>query len=318
MSQTERLYWIDDQIRSRRYPNALAVHAHFGVSIRTAYADRNYLLERLHAPLVCNRERGGWEYTSDTYLLPFLALSGPEAAALRRSFLAAREYLGPDDAEPVRLLFERLAPYVPRRPDLESVGGSIRLTESAGETEVLLSDCRRAVRNRHRLQLRYYSAHRGEENERVIQPYHLHNFRGEHHVIAWCEWRQEFRQFLLGRIRQAQVLEPEAAFVRDPSFNVDAYLAKGLGVHHGEPLTIVRVRFSAYQARWIRERHYHNSQQIEEQPDGSLVVTLCVAGTEEIKRWVLGYGAHAEVLEPTTLRAQIGQELKKLVKIYDE
>ena len=75
--------------------------------------------------------------------------------------------------------------------------------------------------------------------------------------------------------------------------------------------------FSPYQARWIRERRYHPSQQTEEFPDGSLLVSMEVAGTEEVRRWLLGYGAEVEVLEPASLRAEIRTELQKLLAIYD-
>lgn len=90
MSQTERLYWIDAQIRARRYPNAEKVRDHFRVSLRTAYVDRNYLVTRLNAPLDYDEERGGWYYTEDTFMLPFLALSAREAASSRRIFRVGR------------------------------------------------------------------------------------------------------------------------------------------------------------------------------------------------------------------------------------
>ena len=93
---------------------------------------------------------------------------------------------------------------------------------------------------------------------------------------------------------------------------------RGFEVRHGEELVTVRVRFSPYQSRWIRERRYHPSQQIEELADGALILTLRVAGIQEIKRWILGYGAHAEVLEPASLRAAIVEEAKKVAEIYRE
>jgi predicted DNA-binding transcriptional regulator YafY len=316
MSQTERLYWIDAQIRANRYPNAQQVSEHFGVTKRTAYADRDHLIHHLNAPLVYDRQRGGWKYTDTTYVLPFLALSEPEAAALRRSLLAAQEYLSESDAHPVRLLFERLAPYLSAPATPESIGGSIHFTPEAAVAPELMETCRRAIRNRHRLRLRYYSAHRDAETERIVRPYHLHNFQGEWHLIGWCEWREDFRQFFLGRIRAYELLEPDATFVRDPQFEVDRYLKQGLGLQHGQEPVQVRVRFSPRQARWIRERRYHASQQTEELPDGGLIVTLQVAGTEEVARWLLSYGAEAEALEPPALRAEIARQVKNLAKIY--
>ena len=316
MSQTKRLYWIDAEIRGRRYPNATRVSEKFGVSERTAFDDRNYLLNDLNAPLATDRRRGGWYYTDTTYLLPFLALSEREANALRRSLLAAQEYLSPQDAEPMRLLAERLSAFTPtaESPANERVRGSIHLTGQMPSE--LLRACEQAVKYRQKMRLLYYSGRRDELNERIIQPYDLLHWRGEPHLIAYCELRGGIRQFFLGRVRQWELLPDEMVFVRDADFDIDAYLARGLNAQHGEDLVTVRLRFSPYQARWIRERQYHASQEIEEQEDSSLILTLRVAGTEEVRRWILGYGAEVEALEPLELRDQIAEEAKKLLKIY--
>jgi len=322
MSQTQRLYWIDGQIRARRYPNADAVSAHFGVSRRTAFADRDHLLTGLEAPLKYDRQHGGWFYTDLTFVLPFLALSEPEAVALRRSVLAAQEYLSGADADAAHHLLERLAPYLRNTSLLsawsESMGGSIRHTEQSQVASALLDVCRQAVHNRQRLQLRYHGAHRDETRERIVCPYHLHNDRGEWHLIGWCEWRQDVRQFFLGRVQSWQLLEGDAAFVRDAGFDLDAYLRQGLGAQHGTPVQTVQVRFSSFQARWIRERQYHASQQIEEEPGGSLLLTMQVAGLDEVRRWLLSFGADAEVLQPRSLREEIAAHAKKLTEIYAE
>ena len=311
MLQTKRLYWIDAEIRAGRFPNATRVSEEFGVSERTAFEDRNRLLNDLNAPLATDRRRGGWHYTDTTYMLPFLALSGREANALRRSLLAAQEYCSPQDAEPVRLLAARLEAFTPTSEAAarERVRGSIRLTGPMSSE--LLTACERAVTHRQKMRLLYYSARRDEMNERTVQPYDLLHWRGEPHLIAYCEMRRDIRQFFLGRVRQWELLPDEMVFVRDPGFDIDVYLARGLNAQHGEDLVMVRLRFSPYQARWIRERQYHASQEIEEQKDGGLILTLRVAGTEEIRRWILGYGAEVETLEPEELRLQIAGEAKK-------
>lgn len=316
MSLLARIYWIDAQIRGGHYPNAETVCRQFEVSRRTAYNDHAYLRDRLHAPVRFDEAHNGWAYSDPAYLLPALALSEKQSLTLRRSLLAAQEYLGPQQAEPVRLLLtwmeESVTPSLP--PDHERVRGSIHLTP--GISHELLEVGARAVARRQRLRLLYYSPHRHERTERIVQPYDLLYWRGEPHLIAFCELRQAIRQFFLGRVIQWQVLEPEGAFARDPTFDIEAYLARGLDLRHGEELVMVRVRFSAHQARWVRERRYHKSQQIEELPDGGLLLTLRVAGTEEVRRWLLGYGAEAEVLEPETLRDEIREAVEKLRKIY--
>ncbi len=74
MGMTERLYWIDAQIREGRYPTARQVAERFEVSRRTAYKDRDYLVDRLGAPLVFDRRHGGWTYSDQTFFLPYRAL----------------------------------------------------------------------------------------------------------------------------------------------------------------------------------------------------------------------------------------------------
>lgn len=318
MSQIERLYWIDSQIRRQHYPNADGVCQQFGVSRRTAYADRRHLTDHLGAPLIHDRRRGGWAYTDPTYLLPFLALTEREAATLRRSLLAAREYLAGPDAAPVSALAQRLQPFLPSldEPTAESVGGAIQTAAGVIASPALLDDCRRGTQERRLLRLSYYSAHRDAHTERVVRPHHLLHWRGEPYLIAWCEWRRSFRDFFLGRVREWELLPRRDAFARDADFDAEAHLRDGFALRHGEALVTVRVRFSPYQARWIRERHYHTSQQCHEQEDGGLEMTLEVAGTAEVKRWLLGYGAEVEVLEPASLRSELAVEIKKLCGIY--
>ena len=78
----------------------------------------------------------------------------------------------------------------------------------------------------------------------------------------------------------------------------------------------ITIKFDEYQARWIRERDWHPSQKIEELPSGELILRLSVGGLGEVKRWVMGYGSHAEVIEPESLRREIEAEVKKMKKIY--
>ncbi len=316
MSLIERIYWIDGEIRARRFPNADAVAARFEVSRRTAYKDRDHLLHRLNAPLVLDRERAGWTYSDFTWMLPFLALSEAEAATLRRSLLAVQEYLDPADAAVAGQLFTRLSPDLSKPPATETLSGAIHLLPHAQPPRQLLADCRQAIRKAQRLHLRYYSIRRDEVTERIVHPYHLHTFSGEPHLIGWCETRQAVRQFFLGRIRAYAVLPEEGAFVRQADFDAEVYLRQGLRLLHGGETVTLRVRFSPYQARWIREREVHPTQQCEELADGGLIVTLQVGGTEEARRWLLGFGAEVEALEPASLRAEVVEELQRMQKIY--
>ncbi|MBC7324085.1 MAG: WYL domain-containing protein, partial [Moorella sp. (in: Bacteria)] len=78
----------------------------------------------------------------------------------------------------------------------------------------------------------------------------------------------------------------------------------------------VAIRFTAQQARWIRERQWHSSQTLEELPDGGLILRMHLSGLQEVKRWVFGFGSQAEVLAPPELRREIAREAAALGELY--
>jgi predicted DNA-binding transcriptional regulator YafY len=61
---------------------------------------------------------------------------------------------------------------------------------------------------------------------------------------------------------------------------------------------------------------WHPTQVLEPQPDGSLIFCAEVAGLEEIRFWVLKWGADATVLTPEALREAIVREATRMLTNY--
>jgi predicted DNA-binding transcriptional regulator YafY len=78
----------------------------------------------------------------------------------------------------------------------------------------------------------------------------------------------------------------------------------------------VKIRFSRKISGYISEKIWHESQCIEHLPDGSVLFTAEVAGTDEIKFWILSWGAQAEVLAPEGLRDEIRSEAEAMRDRY--
>ena len=55
----------------------------------------------------------------------------------------------------------------------------------------------------------------------------------------------------------------------------------------------------------VQEATWHPTQAVREEADGSLRWTARVAGTIEVRLWVLSWGDEVEVLEPTELRDDV-------------
>ena len=76
------------------------------------------------------------------------------------------------------------------------------------------------------------------------------------------------------------------------------------------------IRFAATVAERVREREWHESQEMRELPDGGLEVRMRLGALLEVEQWVLGWGAAAEVVAPAELRASIRKTVAKLAANY--
>jgi predicted DNA-binding transcriptional regulator YafY len=79
-----------------------------------------------------------------------------------------------------------------------------------------------------------------------------------------------------------------------------------------------KIWFAPDAAGYIKEKIWHDTQEIVPQKDGSIIFEAEVAGTEEIKFWVMSWGSKAEVIEPQSLREEIQTEIETIMKIYGQ
>jgi len=121
--------------------------------------------------------------------------------------------------------------------------------------------------------------------------------------------------FALDRIKMLH--QTKEAFVVPEDFSLEEFMGPSFGVFQGEPV-MVKVWFDPGVAGYIREKIWHESQKIIQQDDGSIIFEAEVAGTEEIKFWVMSWGASALVLEPESLGDEIRAEAKAILEKYIE
>jgi predicted DNA-binding transcriptional regulator YafY len=94
-------------------------------------------------------------------------------------------------------------------------------------------------------------------------------------------------------------------------FDSEHYLEGAWRILRGDLVT-VRVVFARALAPYIRERVWHPSQKLRDLPDGRVEMTLAVADTLEVRRWILGYGVQAEAVAPEGLREALRVEAKQV------
>ena len=173
-----------------------------------------------------------------------------------------------------------------------------------------------AVCKRLRIRVRYFSLSSGKVETREIDPYSLLFRRHAWYLIGFCHLRRELRTFRVERIRSLSLTGEH--FTRPENYSLDEHLKNAWEVYTGGELVEVRVLFDSRLAPLLLEGKRHPSQRIERLTDGRVIFSAKVAGTEEIKRWVLGFGAQAEILEPISLRKEMAEEIEKLGRNYQK
>ena len=80
----------------------------------------------------------------------------------------------------------------------------------------------------------------------------------------------------------------------------------------------MRVEFSAKMARYATRHQWTRNQRVEEYADGRVIVTVIARGTIDVTNWVLGFGEHAVVLEPASLRAEMAALTRRMAAAYEQ
>jgi proteasome accessory factor B len=115
------------------------------------------------------------------------------------------------------------------------------------------------------------------------------------------------------RIGKAELLETRFEVPAD--FDFEARTASAFGVV-AEPAEPVRIRFAPRWALYVREHEWHPSQRFEKCEDGGAELAMEVGVGDELRGWVLSFGAGAEVIAPASLRADVAGELARAGERY--
>ena len=157
-------------------------------------------------------------------------------------------------------------------------------------------------------ELHYRKPGQAKTEPRIVDPYHLANINGEWFLFAYDHARKDIRTFVPARI---QSVKPTGKiFERSQKFSLEKRLRDSFGVHSGEGEYEVVIRFNERAADYVREKKWHQSQQLRELKGRGVELKLKLSSLAEIERWVLSWGGDAKVLKPL--------ELAEAVRLSDQ
>lgn len=321
MSAMERIYRIDQLLAGRKAVPRAELQEKLGVSWATLKRDLAYMKDRLHAPIVFDRDLGGYRFEREgqrigpQYELPGLWFSAEEIHALltMQHLLANLDtggLLGPH----IQPLLARLSGLLGSADNpAEEVKKRIRI-ETVGARRFHLSHFQAvgsALLRRKRMLIRYHARGTDQETAREISPQRLIYYRDNWYLDAWCHLREDLRAFSLDAIRAADILEKKAKEVSEN--RLDQVLGSGYGIFSGDNVTWATLHFTPERARWVAAEKWHPDQVGSVLEDGGYELKVPYTDDRELLMDVLKFGADCQVLEPIGLRDRVVEECRKVL-----
>lgn len=326
-AQLYRLVYIIRRLRDGTYPNTRTLASALEVSERTVLRDLDLLRDDWGAPIQFDRRRNGFYLTDPQWTPPVgqapVRLGTGEAVALLLALHALEAVRAHGLEGAFRSLLDKLPQLLPDPVTVDLASLTQRISfyfePTRGDPQQVaerLARLRQAIEQRRVLAMRYYTASRDEETFRQLEPYHLRYYDGAWYLVGYCRWRRDVRTFAVDRIRHCELLDETFPPPPPERFSPDTYFGEAWRLQRGAERQRVVIRFSPEQARFVRGRTWHPTQESWEEPDGSLVLSFLVLGVEEIQRWLLQFGSSVEVLAPESLRRALAEEAERMFALY--
>lgn len=291
-----------------------------GMSVRTVYRDLRAIDEEIGVPVWA--DGGRWGIDQEKAFLPPLKLTQGEAMAVVLSARLMVRYADKYDPD-LAAAFEKLEQGLP--PALaEHVERTLDVLSKAPRDVQFSTNVRlltKAWAERRVVTIDYQPApyEKGATpRQATVRPYLLEPSLQTHalYLIGFDEGRDAIRTFKVERIR-ATALTPRTFEPPDPAATTSSLRAAWDIIADQDPIEVV-LRFAPRVASRVLETTWHPTQAVATEPDGSLHWRATVAGTIEIRLWILAWGDDVEVLAPETLREDVAGTLRRAVTRYED
>lgn len=316
MNRIDRLAAILIHLQTKRIVKAEEIADRFEISLRTVYRDVKALME---AGVPIGSEAGTGYFIVDGYHLPPVMFSQEEAGAM----LLAGKLVEKMTDQSTRKSFESALMKIKavlndrQRDHLEELQSSVEVHTSTREQkpdfpDLFLTELQHAVVNKQIVEIDYYASYRDQLTKRTIEPIGLFYYGAGWHLIAWCQLRNDYRDFRADRIKELK--QTGRPFENHNLLSLQEYL-KTVTRENMDVEKIV-VLFDKTVARYVGQQKYNYGYIGEEVIDGKVRMTFLTGHKRSLARWLLIYGNMVQVESPEDLNDVLIELVRELETHY--
>lgn len=182
---------------------------------------------------------------------------------------------------------------------------SLGLAEHGHCTKIMLA-FQQSLLTRKKVEVTYRSPHEKRAKKLRLQPRRVFLARQSWYVAAHDDSDQRDKLFRLARFTDVKLVKDPITVAQE--WSLKEMLGNAWGVLKGERDHYVEIHFDAWAAELVGEVRWHETQKLLRQADGTVIFHATVAGLDEVKWWVLGWGPHARVTKPK----ELAEEMRRL------
>jgi predicted DNA-binding transcriptional regulator YafY len=312
----ERMLRIHQALQAGGFPNATKLAREVEVSTKTIHRDIEFMRDRLNLPIEFNKARNGYFYDGEVSAFPTMQITEGEIFALVVAEKALQQYRGTSFEKPLLSAIKKMEQALPDTISLNLADIEQTISFRTRAEQILdlkiFDVLAKAAARREQIELAYRKPGQTKPEARVVDPYHLANINGEWYLFAYDHARKDIRTFAPARIKS--VKPTGKTFERPQKFSLEKRLRDSFGVHSGQGEHAVVIRFNPRAADYVREKKWHESQQLRELKSGGVELSLKLSSLAEIERWVLSWGGDANVLKPRELAESVKNAAKRILQ----
>ena len=321
-SRIHRLLKILMHIQGENGWTAKRLAVECGTTERNIYRDMK-MLEGAGVPYAFDNETNGYIVRRD-FFMPAVEMTLEESLAL----LALAERIGGDEQVPftkaaakaISKIRCNLSPAI--QQELKQVEDHVAIRLAAINppegTEDVYETVRSALARRQVLGCKYDAVGGNHSPGEVFsfKPYTLLFSQRAWYTIGHHGGRNAVRCLKLNRFNQCKLTKEPYEIPK--GFTVAKHLGNAWRMIRGTQSYEVELRFDPQFAETVADTHWHKTQELFYQEDGSLIFRCTVDGLDEIVWWILSMGPHCVVNKPSELADRVRELAAGIVSKYEK
>ena len=303
-----RIYFIDREIASGKYPNAPALARKYETSLSSISRDIAYMRDMMHAPIAYDFFKKGYYYTEKTYRLPAAYATADDLLALGMTKNLLDLYQNTPIHEAALNLLENILAPLHGEQNAEWFLDRIIIpkTASAQVDAETWNNIVIGLRENRVITFHYedaqaerlYTREKAPKLKldiRRVHPYQLIFDRSNWYLYAFDEDRKELRLFSVARMNDVALKTETFTIKKDFDYRSMEGISY-FGIYKGAQTNKFVIEITG-DTRWIKERQWAEDQQIQKIKDG-IKLSFTSNQFEKVLEWTLSQGAYAKPLAP--------------------